>query len=83
MDILYSLGTLIAVIVIMMRCLDLVAHLNHSTWAGHFYALGGFSLSVALTAGGSVGVLFGWHQGAVMLLLGFAGWLAFDRRKHH
>lgn len=80
MSAIISLMALAATVVVMMRCITLVAHLNRKMWFGHSYLFGGFSVSIALAAGGSVGVLFGWPSGAYMLLLGFAGWLFFDRR---
>ena len=80
MSIFVTFMALAATIFVMQRCITLVAHLNPKTLFGHQFMFGGFSISIALTAGGSVGILFGWDQASLMLLIGFAGWLFFDRR---
>jgi hypothetical protein len=82
MNIFVTILVLAATIVVMMRCINLVAHLNRKMWFGHSYMFGGFSISIALAAGGSVGVCFGWDQAPAMLLIGFAGWMIFDRRSN-
>ena len=80
MNIFVTILVLAATIIVMMKCITLAAHLNRKMWFDHTYMFGGFSISIALAAGGSVGILFGWDQAPAMLLIGFAGWMTFDRR---
>lgn len=79
-NILTVLLMLSGTIVILGRCIELSALLNRKQWSGHRGQFVGFSVSVALTAGGAVGVLFFWGYGQVLLLLGVAGWFVFNRR---
>ncbi|OIR10965.1 hypothetical protein GALL_71360 [mine drainage metagenome] len=80
MNILIFLLVLAATAIVMLRCIELAAHLNRKLWFGHGYTFGGFSISIALTAGGAVGVLVGWPDAPILLLLGIAGWMTFNRR---
>jgi len=80
MSLLLTLAILASTVVVMMRCITLAAHLNRKLWLDHGLMFGGFSVSIALTAGGAVGVLFGWIHAPTMLVIGIAGWMIFDRR---
>lgn len=75
-----TLLMLSAMLVILGRCIELSAVLSRKLWSGHPFRFAAFSVSVALTAGGAVGVLLGWGVGAALLLLGIGGWMFFDRR---
>lgn len=77
---LITLLMLSAMLVILGRCIELSAVLSRKLWSGHPFRFAAFSVAVALTAGGAVGVLFGWGGGPVLLLLGIGGWMFFDRR---
>lgn len=77
---LMTLLVLISTVVVMARCISLIAHLNRKLWFDHGYSFGGFSLSIALTGAGAVGVFLGWEYAPVLLLVGIAGWMTFDRR---
>jgi hypothetical protein len=71
---------LIAAGAVMMRCIDLVSVLSHKTWHGHWIEFFGFSFSIALTAGGAMGILLGLNTAPILFMVGVAGWILFDRR---
>jgi hypothetical protein len=66
--------------VILWRSIDLASTLSRKLWVGHPGRFAGFAVSIALTAGGAVGVTFGMLSASVLLLLGVSGWMFFDRR---
>lgn len=68
--------------IILMHCLAMAASLNRRHWEGHLIEFTAFTASVASLGAGSAGVLLGWRHAAVMLLVGIAGAIAIDRRKH-
>jgi hypothetical protein len=79
-NILLVLMMLLGTVIVLGRCIELSALLSRKGWMGNPFQFVGFSVSVALTAGGAVGVLFFWGYGQVLLLLGIAGWFYFNRR---
>lgn len=81
MNILLTLLILVSTIVVLMNSITLVAHLDRKLWFGQLYKFGGFSVSIALTAAGAVGILFGWEPASEMLMIGIAGRMIFDRRQ--
>lgn len=71
---------LVAMCVVLARCICVVPKLSHKNWGGHrahFAALAG---TYALLGGGAVGTALHWDMGPVMLLVGVSGWVLFDRR---
>lgn len=70
-----------ATFVILGHSLDLASTLSRKQWVGHPFRFAGFSISIALTAGGAVGVLLGAFYAPALLVLGVAGCMMFDRRR--
>lgn len=71
---------LVAMAVILARCICVVPKLSRKTWSGHqahFAALAG---TYALLAGGSVLTALHHPLGSILLLIAVAGWVLFDRR---
>lgn len=58
------------------------SRLSRKAWEGHMLQFFGISASYALVCGGSVGVALRWEPAALLLLLGVAGWVIFDRRNN-
>lgn len=71
----------IATMVLMLRIVCIASTLSRSAWSGHPFCFVGLSMSYALAGGGAVGYTLGWNHGGVLLLLGAAGWVVFDRRR--
>lgn len=74
-----SLGS---AIVVLAHVICVAAHLSRKRWQGKQAQFIGLALSYALVAGGAAGVTLSWNPGVPLLLLGIAGWILFDRRKH-
>lgn len=74
--------TLTATAIIFSHCLNMAANLNRRHWPGHIIEFTAFTLSIAALGAGAAGVLLGWHHAVALLLVGIAGVIAVDRRKH-
>ena len=75
-----QLISLLATCVILTRCICMAAQVNKKEWSGHPLQFIGFAVAYGLSSGGSLGVVFGWQHAPIVLLLGVAGWVMFDRR---
>ena len=71
---------LVATSVIMLRGFSLISTLSLKKWTGCTLEFIGFSTSVSFVMGGAVGILFNHQSGPILLLLGMAGWMFFNRR---
>lgn len=72
--------TLVALAVVLLHCLRQIASLNYKKWHGHLVKFAGLALAHALIAGGAVGVALGMGVAPMLLLIGIAGKILFDRR---
>lgn len=77
---LFHIATLLAAVVVLARCVCLGAHLNPSKWGRHRIHFGLYASSLASLGAGALGVALGWPPANLLLLLGAAGWVLFDRR---
>lgn len=73
---------LIPAVVVIVRTLCLAPKMNRYRWTGHPWQFGGLALSHMLLCGGSLGIAIGYPSAPVWLLLGLAGQVIFDRRRH-
>lgn len=80
MNFIVTLVLLASTIVVMMKCLVLVAHLSPKRWFGPKWKLLGLAMAYALLSGGAVGTLFFWPPGAALMVIGLAMLFIFDRR---
>lgn len=80
MSIVLTALMLIATSIIMLRGFSLISTLSYKKWTGCTFEFVGFSASIALTMGGAVGILFNHQSGPILLLIGMAGWMFFNRR---
>ena len=71
---------LVAMCVILMRCICVVPKLSRRGWTGHRVHFAALAGTYALLGGGSVGTALHWPLGPTMLIAGVAGWVIFDRR---
>jgi len=72
---------MICMMIVLARCICVVPRLSRVTWTGsrgHFAAVAG---TYALLAGGAVGTALHVAFGPLLLLLGVAAWVVFDRRR--
>lgn len=83
MMLLLDLVLVLAVLVILVRVCCIAANLRRSRWCGHLWQFDAFAIGLALQAGGAVGILLGYAPGGVMLLLGLALQVLFDRRRYN
>lgn len=72
--------TFISAGVVLVHGICVASRLSRQGWYGHPLLFFGISASYALVCGGSVGIVLGWTPGPMLLLLGVAGWVIFDRR---
>jgi len=75
-----TLILILSTTVIMMHCLCLISKLSPRRWFGHRLQFFGLSAAYAFIAGGSVGIVLGWHMAPAWLLIGVAGKILFERR---
>lgn len=71
---------LLSITVVLLHCLHQIATLNHKKWTGHQIKFAGLALAHALVAGGAVGIALGMSAAPLLLLVGIAGKILFDRR---
>ena len=71
---------LLATGIIMFRGFSLISTLSHKKWTGCTFEFFGFSTSIACVMAGAGGILFNHHSGPILLLVGMAGWMFFNRR---
>lgn len=69
-----------AVLVVMTRIVCLASKMSMLTWQGGKARFIFYTLAIAMIAGGAVGTLFNYPAGPLMLLVGLAGQMLFDRR---
>lgn len=72
---------LVAAGVILVHCVCVAAKMSRRRWQGHKARFAGVSASIALMAGGAVGLLLECHYAPVLLATGVAGSFVFDRRE--
>lgn len=71
---------LLSVTVVLMHCLRQIATMSHLKWRGHQIQFAGLALAHALIAGGAAGIALGLGVAPLLLLVGVAGKILFDRR---
>jgi len=69
-----------AAVVVLWRSTCVAAHLSRKEWGGHLLEFVGITGSYALICGGAVGIPIGYAPAPLMILVGVAGWILFDRR---
>ena len=69
--------------IVLVRCVCVAAKMSHREWEGHPLQFYGITASYALTGGGAVGMALGMVSAPVLLLIGVALWVVFDRRRGH
>lgn len=77
------IGMLVSVVcgaVVVARALAVAAHIRRGGWPRWQFAL--FSLSIAATSAGALGLVIGYPFSGPVILAGLAGSILFDRRKH-
>lgn len=79
-NLLMTVLMLIAAGVVMMRCLNVMAHMSHRRWNGHQVEFTALSIAYALTGCGAVGMALGWLPGGAVMLSGVALLFFADRR---
>lgn len=75
-----TLMIMAALAVVLNHCLHQIATLSHKKWQGHQVRFAGFALAHALVAGGAAGCALGMGAAPLLLLVGIAGKIIFDRR---
>lgn len=75
-----ALLLLAASAVILVHCLCVVARLSRNKWEGHKGRFAGVSASVALMAGGAMGMVLALPHAPLLLAVGVAGGFIFERR---
>lgn len=73
---------LLSLAVVLLHCFRQIATLNYRKWQGHQIRFAGLALAHALIAGGAVGIALGMGAAPMLLLVGIAGKILFDRRIH-
>lgn len=66
--------------VILVHCVCVVAKLSRSKWDGHQGRFAGIAASIALMAGGAMGMLLAFPHAPILLTVGLAGSFIFERR---
>lgn len=72
---------LLAAGVVLMRCACVASHLTPRKWGGNRWRYAAYAGSLSVLGGGALGVALHWPPAGVMLLVGAAGVILFDRRK--
>lgn len=72
---------MVSVGVILVHCLCVVASLSRKKWAGHLARFAALSASIALLAGGALGMLLAFPHAHILLATGAAGSFVFERRR--
>lgn len=78
-----SAGTiflLLAAGVVLMRCACVASHLTPRKWGARRIQYAAFAGSLAALGAGALGVALHWQPAGIMLLIGAAGVILFDRR---
>lgn len=81
MSTLIWLVSLLAAGVVLVRVVCVAAHLSRRNFNGHPLQFLALSASYALLAGGATGTVLHLKIGPLMLLVGVALWVVFDRRR--
>ena len=66
--------------VILVHCVCVVATLSRSKWDGHRGRFAGVAASIALMAGGAMGMVLAFPHAPILLTVGLAGNFIFERR---
>ena len=81
MNILLITVALASAAVVLYHSLYQITHLDHKLWDGHQVRFMLMSLSVSMVCGGAVAIVLAWSPGPLLLLIGMAGSMLFDRRR--
>jgi hypothetical protein len=80
MNILLTGLMMISAVLVILRCLSVIAHMSHRRWIGHQIGFLGLSIAYALVGCGAVGAALGWMPGCAALVVGVAMLFFSDRR---
>lgn len=79
-DALIFAGLIVLAGVILVHCVCVVSGLSRLKWQGHKGRFAGVSASIALLAGGALGMVLSFYHWPFLLAAGIAGEYVFDRR---
>lgn len=81
MNLLMFLATLATAGVVIVRCVCVAARMNRRDWHGHSFGFSGLSAGCALSASGALGMVLGYPHAPLLLLMGVAFGILFERFK--